>query len=55
LGGQLKFLERLLAKKFFTIWLFMQSTVYFWMGESKFRAGVAHPVDKTLPSLIFDE
>jgi hypothetical protein len=50
-GGRLKFLEGPLTKKFFTIQLFMKSTVYFRLGESKFRVGAAHPVhplDKSL-------
>ncbi len=50
-GGRLKFSEGPLTKKIFAIQLFMKSTVYFRVGESKFRVGAAHPahpVDKSL-------
>jgi hypothetical protein len=43
-GGRLKFLAGLLVKFFFAIWLFMKSTVYFWVGA----AHPAHLVDKSL-------
>ncbi len=50
-GGRLKCLEGLLGKTFSAIQLFMKSTVYFRVVQSKFRVGAAHPVhpiDKTL-------
>jgi hypothetical protein len=53
--GRLKFLEGLLAENFVAVSLFMESTVYFPAGKSKFRVGAAHPahsVDKSLSLLM---